>query len=85
MDKIHNVKNISFDCDFMLLTVDGKDYRIDLKKNSKKLTRATLAQKQDFEVSPSGYGIHWPELDEDLSVDGLIGVKHSPHLIKSTA
>jgi len=27
-------------------------------------------------VSPSGYGIHWPELDEDLSVDGLIGIRH---------
>jgi hypothetical protein len=25
-----------------------------------------------FEVSPSGYGIHWPELDEDLSIDGMI-------------
>jgi len=23
-------------------------------------------------VSPSGYGIHWPELDEDLSIDGMI-------------
>jgi hypothetical protein len=26
----------------------------------------------NFEVSPSGYGIHWPELDEDLSIDGMI-------------
>ncbi|PKN21436.1 MAG: hypothetical protein CVU65_16870 [Deltaproteobacteria bacterium HGW-Deltaproteobacteria-22] len=25
-------------------------------------------------MSPSGYGIHWPELDEDLSVDGLLGL-----------
>ena len=28
--------------------------------------------KKNFEVSPSGYGIHWPELDEDLSIDGMI-------------
>ena len=23
-------------------------------------------------LSPSGYGIHWPELDEDLLIDGLL-------------
>jgi hypothetical protein len=26
----------------------------------------------NFEISPSGYGIHWPDLDEDLSIDGMI-------------
>jgi hypothetical protein len=31
-----------------------------------------------YEVSPSGYGIHWPLVDEDLSIDGLLGIKHRP-------
>ncbi|MBU1411132.1 DUF2442 domain-containing protein [Myxococcota bacterium] len=35
------------------------------------LGRSTEARNQ-YEVSPSWYGIHWPELDEDLSVDGLL-------------
>jgi len=32
------------------------------------------------EISPSGYGIHWPLLDEDLSVDGLLGIIHAPEI-----
>ena len=25
------------------------------------------------ELSPGGYGIHWPLLDEDISIGGLVG------------
>jgi hypothetical protein len=28
--------------------------------------------KANFQLSPWGYGIHWPEVDEDLSIDGMI-------------
>jgi hypothetical protein len=28
--------------------------------------------KMNFVISPANYGIHWPEIDEDLSIDGLI-------------
>ena len=24
-----------------------------------------------------GYGIHWPVLDDDLSIDGLLGIVHT--------
>jgi hypothetical protein len=80
MDKAHHVEEISFRGTAMLLRVDGRDYQIDISSQSQRLASATLAQRQNFVVSPSGYGIHWPDLDEDLSVDGLIGVKHSPPL-----
>ncbi len=30
-----------------------------------------------LKTSPSGYGICWPDLDEDISIDGLLGVKHA--------
>jgi len=72
MKKYHNVANIRFEKQYLLLKVDGKDYRIDLRQYSKKLASADERTKTNFEVSPSGYGIHWPELDEDLSVDGMI-------------
>jgi hypothetical protein len=39
---------------------------------SKRLANATLAERQKAELSPGGYGIHWPLLDEDLSVPGLL-------------
>jgi len=65
--------------------VDGKSYEIDLSRQSPRLARATQAQRQQVEVSLSGYGLHWPAVDEDLSVDGLIGNKHATPLIAANA
>jgi hypothetical protein len=72
MKKYHDVKNIRFDKHHLLLTVDGKEHRIDLRRYSKKLAAADERTKMNFEISPSGYGIHWPHLDEGLSIDGMI-------------
>ena len=72
MKRYHDVQNVRFKKHYLLLTVDGRDCRIDLRQQSKKLTSADERTKKKFEVSPSGYGIHWPELDEDLSIDGMI-------------
>jgi Protein of unknown function (DUF2442) len=72
MRKYHDVRNIRFEKHYLLLRVDGKDRRIDLRHYSKKLAGADERAKMNFEVSPSGYGIHWPDLDEDLSIDGMI-------------
>ena len=33
---------------------------------------ATQSQLRNCEISPAGIGIHWPDLDEDLSVAGLM-------------
>ncbi len=59
--------------------MDGKEYRVNLKKQSRILLNANDEEKNHYEISPSGYGIHWPYLDEDLSIDGLIGIKHEIH------
>jgi hypothetical protein len=37
-----------------------------------RLLKATEAQRKNWKVSGGGYGIHWPELDEDLSTEGLL-------------
>ncbi len=37
-----------------------------------RLLHATKAQRVRFEVSGGGTGIHWEELDEDISVEGLV-------------
>jgi len=37
-----------------------------------RLLRATPDQREQWRVSGGGYGIHWPELDEDLSTEGLL-------------
>lgn len=37
-----------------------------------RLLNATPQQRNTWEVSGGGYGIHWPEIDEDLSTEGLL-------------
>jgi hypothetical protein len=37
-----------------------------------RLLSATMAQRTHWEVSGAGYGIHWPDIDEDLSTEGLL-------------
>ena len=37
-----------------------------------RLLYATPQQRANWQVCGAGYGIHWPELDEDLSIDGMI-------------
>ena len=37
-----------------------------------RLLRATHAQRRNFELLGDGIGIHWPDVDEDLSVEGLL-------------
>jgi hypothetical protein len=39
---------------------------------SEKLAKATDKERLDYKISPSGYGIHWIQLDEDLSINGLL-------------
>ena len=37
-----------------------------------RLADATAAQRANWELAGAGYGIHWPEVDEDLSTEGLL-------------
>ena len=36
------------------------------------LSNATRDQLEDFQILGDGEGLHWPQLDEDLSVKGLL-------------
>jgi hypothetical protein len=36
-----------------------------------RLLHATKAQRRQWQIAGGGYGIHWPDIDEDLSVEGL--------------
>ncbi|MBM3333254.1 DUF2442 domain-containing protein [Candidatus Sumerlaeota bacterium] len=37
-----------------------------------RLANGTPAERANFQISGAGYAIHWPDLDEDLGVDGLL-------------
>lgn len=72
MSKQHDVQSINFEGEWMILSVDGQVHRLPLAQVSKRLAAASEAERQMYRVSPSGYGIYWFALDEDLSINGLI-------------
>jgi len=37
-----------------------------------RLSGATRKQLEKFEISPAGYGIHWPLIDEDISIKAFM-------------
>ena len=46
---------------------------------------ATDAERANFELSGAGYGIHWPDLDEDVGVEGMLLGKRSAESPESLA
>lgn len=59
----------------MLATlVDGREVKVPLLWFPK-LFQATPSQRNNFRFIGEGIGIHWPELDEDLSIAGILAVR----------
>ena len=78
MNKYHQVSGLRFEGDEMILTIDGRERRFKLSEISSVLKNASEEERNTYKISPSGYGIHWPLLDEDVSIDGLLGIDHVP-------
>ena len=51
--------------------VDGRTISVPLAW-SWRLSDATEQQRQHFEILGDGQGLHWPEVDEDISVEGML-------------
>lgn len=78
MNKYYDIGEIKFHEDVLEVNINGETKIFQLKKISPLLEKASEIERKTFEVSPSGYGIHWPLLDEDISIDGLLGIVHAP-------
>lgn len=78
MKKYHIIENIRIENRKVKLVVDGTTIEKSLDNVSPILAQANPEALGIFELSPSGYGIHWPLLDEDISIDGLLGIEHKP-------
>lgn len=85
MKAYHDIKNLQFTGEYMLLTIDGDEKRFRTKEISLALERASQDERNVYEISPSGYGIHWPLIDEDISIDGLLGILHTKEPKRKTA
>lgn len=59
------------DDDLVVSLVDGRTVSVPLVWFPR-LATATRQQLENYELLGDGEGIHWPDLDEDLSVEGLL-------------
>src|SRR5512140_2370773 len=50
--------------------VDGRVISVPLSW-SWRLSQATLEQRAHYEILGAGEGVRWPEIDEDISVEGM--------------
>lgn len=51
--------------------MDGRTVSVPLAW-SWRLSQATPAQRNHWEIIGDGIGIHWPEIDEDISIEGML-------------
>lgn len=62
--------------------VDGRKISVPIEWYPR-LATATPAQRNRWELLGRGTGIHWPDLDEDLSVEGIVAGRRSGESQKS--
>ncbi len=57
--------------DIIAHLVDGRVICVPLVW-SWRLSEATPAQRANFRLIGTGQGVHWPDIDEDISVEGML-------------
>ena len=77
MKPYHEIKRLYFSGEYMVATIDEEEKKFRIGEISSALEKASEGERNTYEISPSGYGIHWPLIDEDLSVDALLGIVHT--------
>lgn len=66
------VKSVRLDDDTLSVDLmDGRTITVPLAWYPR-LLNATQQQRDHWELSGGGYSIHWPDIDEDLSTEGLL-------------
>ena len=66
------VSGVAFTDDTLSVALmDGRTITVPLAWYPR-LLAATPAQRNNWRISGAGYGIHWPDLDEDLGTEGLL-------------
>ena len=51
--------------------VDGRTISVPLAW-SWRLSEATPKQRANWEIIGDGHGVHWPDIDEDISAEGML-------------
>lgn len=70
-------QSVDFTEDSMVVRLDdGRSVSVPLAWYPR-LNAGTKSERENLELIGDGEGIHWPELDEDISVEGLIAGRRS--------
>jgi hypothetical protein len=78
-------ESIRFSEDSMTVSLDdGRSLSVPIAWHPR-LFHGTPEERANYELIGDGLGIHWPELDEDLSVEGLMAGRRSVESAKSLA
>ena len=65
-------KAISTTPEALIVIIETGSVSIPWQKCSMRLAKASWLERSRAELSPSGYGIHWPLVDEELAVGPLL-------------
>ena len=72
LDADERVESVEFSEDFLIVGLkDGRRISVPIEWYPR-LARATEAERSRWQVCGGGYGIHWPDIDEDLNTEGLL-------------
>jgi hypothetical protein len=78
-------KSVSFSEDSLTVRLDdGRSLSVPLAWYPR-LLDGTEAERGNYELIGEGEGIHWPELDEDISIEGLLAGRRSAEAAASLA
>lgn len=74
------VMSVSIDDDRLTVELmDGRAISVPLAWYPR-LATASQAEREHWELAGAGYGIHWPDIDEDLSTEGLLQGARAPRV-----
>ena len=81
LDEDKRLETLEFsDTEMTLIFRDGRRLAAPLWKYPR-LQRATSAQRENWRIIGPGRGIHWPDLDEDLTVAGVLEGRTAPDAV----
>ena len=84
MSNIYPIRNFTVTDDTIRFELGDATICVPFERSGSKVLRsARTEQRQVFELDEDGLGVHWPLLDEDLSIAGLLRAAGRDDLNKS--
>ena len=66
------VKDVRFTDDLLIVDlIDGRTISVPVAWYPR-LLHSTPEQRNNWQIAGGGFGIHWPDVDDDLSTEGLL-------------